>query len=506
MASQPGGPPPLGTAGPGPVAQIAAPAAPSLESLGQGEGPNKKRKTTEQLHFEQYVTRDALQAAAFKDHTDRHIAFLRQKRQEIEYYESLRLLRQTNPGAVFGDGYSAFGNGITGVKPSIVSLRDRRRLGRLSRELRVSKEQMQHQSDMMEHLVPVRLDLEFDKGRLRDTFTWNLHDRTVPLDVFAENLCEDYSFPLSNAQQIAKSIAEQVSDYQPHVFDPTLAKSVDPTLPYTAYKDDDMRVVIKLDITVGQHNLVDQFEWDMNDPQNSPEEFASKLCEELSLPSEFLTAIAHSIREQTQLFTRSLFLVGHPFDGRPVEDDEIRREMCPSITEFIRPKHLVKDFTPMLYELTEAELGKVDKDSERESRWKRRQGRTLGRRGGVVLPDLREPMRTFRTPIVNTVLPAAIDRKVALEIAAAEHDDERHESSGHHHNHRRTRHTSAHAHTHTPVVHQPVVSTPVRSHIATPSPSPSSRLIVKLKGQKIKEWMLSNSVKLVGIPSINSKP
>ena len=184
---------------------------------------------------------------------------------------------------------------------------------------------MRIQSATPEHLVPVRLDMDFDKGKIRDTFTWNLNDRLVPLDIFAETLCEDYDVPLHHAPNVAKAISEQVSDFQPHFYDLSQARPMDPNLPYVAYKDDDLRVVIKLDITVGQQNLVDQFEWDLNNPLNDPEEFAERLCQELSLPNEFLTAIAHSIREQAQHFTKSLLLVGHTFDGRSVEDEDIRQ-------------------------------------------------------------------------------------------------------------------------------------------------------------------------------------
>ena len=51
-------------------------------------------------------------------------------------------------------------------------------------------------------------------------------------------------------------------------------------------RDEDMRITIKLDITVGQHNLVDQFEWDINCPDNNPEKFAEVLCKELNLSGE----------------------------------------------------------------------------------------------------------------------------------------------------------------------------------------------------------------------------
>ena len=38
-----------------------------------------------------------------------------------------------------------------------------------------------------------------------------------------------------------------------------------------------------MNIHVGNISLVDQFEWDLADEKNSPEEFAKKLCADLSL-------------------------------------------------------------------------------------------------------------------------------------------------------------------------------------------------------------------------------
>merc|ERR1711971_710463 len=56
----------------------------------------------------------------------------------------------------------------------------------------------------------------------------------------------------------------------------------------------DQRVVIKLNIHLGNISLVDQFEWDIADDKNNPEEFSRKLCADLvwgaSLPPQFSTA------------------------------------------------------------------------------------------------------------------------------------------------------------------------------------------------------------------------
>ena len=42
----------------------------------------------------------------------------------------------------------------------------------------------------------------------------------------------------------------------------------------------------------------DKFEWDINNPDNSPEDFAECMCADLGLGSEFMLPIAHQIREK----------------------------------------------------------------------------------------------------------------------------------------------------------------------------------------------------------------
>lgn len=61
----------------------------------------------------------------------------------------------------------------------------------------------------------------------------------------------------------------------------------------------------QLNIHVGNISLVDQFEWDMSEKENSPEKFALKLCSELGLGGEFVTTIAYSIRGQLSWHQRT---------------------------------------------------------------------------------------------------------------------------------------------------------------------------------------------------------
>ena len=101
------------------------------------------------------------------------------------------------------------------------------------------------------------------------------------------------------------------------------------------------------------------------------------------------TAIAHSIREQVDVFVKSLCLLGH-VNGLAIPDDDLRREFLPSLFEPFRSA--VEDFTPLLNQLTPDEVERNDKEREREVRRKRRQ--TKGR--GVTLPD-RDHVKTHRT-------------------------------------------------------------------------------------------------------------
>ncbi|CAI2184367.1 17179_t:CDS:10, partial [Funneliformis geosporum] len=382
--------------------------------------------SVQKKYLEQYVRRDTLYQKALDIQHKRQMNVISEKRKEIAHAD---LIHQTRSSYLFGTGYGGYGNGVTGTRFRIVYPHDRKR-SKKTKEFKFSHQQLREIAKKEDILVPIRLEIDGADGyKLRDTFTWNMNETLITPEHFAEVLCDDLHFPAATfVPAIVKQMRDQLQGYILHPLSLTdqfptnniFSSLTDPSEDTCVIKEEndndnksnilnnseesnineELRILIKIDVTIGNISLVDQFEWDINCQKNDPELFAEILTAELGLGGEFKTAISHSIREQVQIYVKSLILVGHPFDGSPVQDDDLRQSLLPPVTNIIRREDSVDQHTPILVELTEAEIDKIEKDRERDARRKRRQ--TRGRRG-VILPD-REPPKTHRTLLHSTTI------------------------------------------------------------------------------------------------------
>ncbi|KAK9899160.1 SNF5-domain-containing protein [Cystobasidium minutum MCA 4210] len=229
-----------------------------------------------------------------------------------------------------------------------------------------------------------------------------MQDRTQPIDVDEEDENEEEEaedwwdgwrkkVKLSQAVEIGQELKDiawhEGLDTQ---VDLSQAGNEVPTI---VLGQDELRITISLDIAVDNLNLRDQFEWDLSDPQNSPEEFAAVYCQDLGLPGEFRSAISHLIREQIDAHARSLSSIRH-IRGDPILHDELRTAFHSILYDAIRSDD-VENWTPHLGKLDLVELEHRERERERQSRRQKRGARN-NRRNVVALPE-REPLRTSRT-------------------------------------------------------------------------------------------------------------
>lgn len=205
-------------------------------------------------------------------------------------------------------------------------------------------DQLDANSLVDDSLVPIRLDIEIEGHKLRDSFTWNRNETCLTPHEFGKILCDDLELPGHHfIAPIAQSIESQLDD---HPKTQVIEGSTD------------QRVTLKLNIHVGNVSLNDQVEWDLSEAQNSPEQFAAELCKDIGLGGEFVTAIAYSIRGQLSWHQKTLYFMETPSQ---------------TIKQPLRGQEGVDTWCPSVETLTNEEMEKKIRDQDRITRRRRRQ-------------------------------------------------------------------------------------------------------------------------------------
>ncbi|KAF9931734.1 Chromatin structure remodeling complex protein sfh1 [Linnemannia zychae] len=201
-------------------------------------------------------------------------------------------------------------------------------------------------------LVPIRLDIDTDEIRLRDTFTWNVNEQLMTPEKFAEILCDDLD--LNHAKfvpEIAQSLRNQIAEFEP--------------IAEVQVPNEGSRVVIQLDVHVGGINLRDRFEWDVGSDL-TPEEFAKQLAADLGVGGEFVSIISHEIHEQLYRYKQDR-LLDRGFD-------------CEPLYSGFRPTDDGENWSPALETLAPEEYERILEASDRNIRRNRRETSRYGNR------------------------------------------------------------------------------------------------------------------------------
>ncbi|OWY96631.1 SWI/SNF-related matrix-associated actin-dependent regulator of chromatin, partial [Phytophthora megakarya] len=117
------------------------------------------------------------------------------------------------------------------------------------------------------------------------------YEKDFTYETFAAALVRDLDLPNCFYKRIAKSIQEQVEKAQK-------------SMPWHEAVTNESLHPIFINLRLNDTIYIDRFEWDLNNPNNSPERFAQTVCEDLGLSGEFEAQIALAIREQLRDYSR----------------------------------------------------------------------------------------------------------------------------------------------------------------------------------------------------------
>ncbi|KAF7298788.1 SWI/SNF chromatin remodeling complex [Mycena indigotica] len=142
--------------------------------------------------------------------------------------------------------------------------------------------------------VPIRVELETETHRIRDCFVWDINDDLISPESFAQIFCMDLELPSELIDTVTNQIKAQLEEHEAIARLDIINEDFDQT------EGDDLaecRVILSIDVQIGNHHLVDHIEWDLLSPL-TPEAFATTLCRELGLSGEAVPLVSHAVHEE----------------------------------------------------------------------------------------------------------------------------------------------------------------------------------------------------------------
>lgn len=207
------------------------------------------------------------------------------------------------------------------------------------------------------NLIPLNINIELEGKKFKEIFFWELNEPYLKVENFAKILVDDNLLPQSFESEIVHQMNKQINQYRKfEKFDGEILKT------------------IKLDIRIGDMVLTDQFEWDINNRKNSPEEFAKNICADLGLSAEFLLPIAHSIKEQIldhqktvanerRTYYNLIYKPGNvAAKGKIVDQNNLIRDVYTESSEW----------QPVIKKISSEDIKKFEKKEERKLRYVQR--------------------------------------------------------------------------------------------------------------------------------------
>ena len=142
-------------------------------------------------------------------------------------------------------------------------------------------------------LLPVQLHVKGSTWRLHDAFLWPSAGAAFSPEEFAAALVKDNGLPEEAIAVVAKKLSTQIARLS-DVWDRKWSQLAEnETAQATCHV-----CIMELRVELGELVLQDRFEWDVNNLNNSPEDFARVLAADFGLRRDQETTLAHAVRSQ----------------------------------------------------------------------------------------------------------------------------------------------------------------------------------------------------------------